>query len=193
MIDNTVSVSSRLRIVDDVSTFVARFVDGCTFAGPEQVFLDGQIAKYGLLDMRFNAPSTMLDSECGGGVPLLRKLGFVDGDMQKLAEELGGDGGSCIEELRDGIAANRTHLMLFLESSNPNVSDMSMMDRMAPLLLWCGIQLKRIESPGLCYLGAALSVVLFLPLGWAICIWAIVALNRPVVREAFRVRTLTHW
>ena len=83
--------------------------------------------------------------------------------------------------------------MLFLESSNPNVSDMSMMDRMAPLLLWCGIQLKRIESRGLCYLGAALSVVLFLPLGWAICIWAIVALNRPVVREAFRVRTLTHW
>jgi hypothetical protein len=62
---------------------------------------------------------------------------------------------------------------------------------LAPLLLWCGIQLKRIESRGLCYLGAALSVVLFLPLGWAICIWAIVALNRPVVREAFRVRTLT--
>ena len=62
---------------------------------------------------------------------------------------------------------------------------------LAPLLLWRGIQLKRIESRGLCYLGAALSVVLFLPLGWAICIWAIVALNRPVVREAFRVRTLT--
>jgi hypothetical protein len=52
---------------------------------------------------------------------------------------------------------------------------------LAPLLIWCGIQLKRIESRGLCYLGATLSVVLFLPLGCAICIWAIVALNRPVV------------
>jgi hypothetical protein len=62
---------------------------------------------------------------------------------------------------------------------------------LAPLLIWCGIQLKRIESRGLSYLGAALSVVLFLLLGWAICIWAIVALNRPVVREAFRVRSLT--
>jgi hypothetical protein len=62
---------------------------------------------------------------------------------------------------------------------------------LAPLLIWCGIQLKRIESRGLCYLGAALSVMMFLPLGWAICIWAIVALNRPIVREAFRVRTLT--
>ena len=62
---------------------------------------------------------------------------------------------------------------------------------LAPLLIWCGIKMKHVESRGLCYLGAALSVVLFLPLGWAICIWAIVALNRPVVREAFRVRTLT--
>ena len=62
---------------------------------------------------------------------------------------------------------------------------------LAPLLIWCGIQLKRIGSRGLSYLGAALSVVLFLPLGWAICIWAIVSLNRPIVREAFRLRTLT--
>lgn len=62
---------------------------------------------------------------------------------------------------------------------------------LAPLLIWCGLQLKRIESRGLSYLGAVLSVVMFLPLGWVICIWAIVALNRPIVREALRVRTLT--
>ncbi|MCE3018906.1 MAG: hypothetical protein ACK56W_25620 [Pirellula sp.] len=62
---------------------------------------------------------------------------------------------------------------------------------LAPLLVWCGLQLKRVESRRLSYLGAVLSVVLFLPLGWAICIWAIVALNRPIVREAFRFRTLT--
>jgi hypothetical protein len=61
---------------------------------------------------------------------------------------------------------------------------------LAPLLVWCGIQLKRVESRGLGYLGAALSVLLFLPLGWAICIWAIIALNRPIVREAFRIRAL---
>ena len=61
---------------------------------------------------------------------------------------------------------------------------------LAPLLILCGIQLKRIESRRLSYLGAALSVVLFLPLGWAVCIWAIIALNRPIVLEAFRVRTM---
>ena len=41
---------------------------------------------------------------------------------------------------------------------------------LAPLLILCGIQLKRIESRRLSYLGAALSVVLFLPLGWAVCV-----------------------
>ena len=61
---------------------------------------------------------------------------------------------------------------------------------LAPLLILCGIQLKRIESRRLSYLGAALAVVLFLPLGWAVCIWAIIALNRPIVLEAFRVRTM---
>ena len=61
---------------------------------------------------------------------------------------------------------------------------------LAPLLILCGIQLKRIESRRLSYLGAALSVVLFLPLGWAVCIWAIIAFNRPIVLEAFRVRTM---
>ncbi len=131
MIGKTVVATDRTRIVDDVSSFVAQFADGCDFAGPEQHFLDGQIAKYGLLDLRFNAPSTMLASVPAGGVPLLRDLGFIDSDMQKLASELDGDAGCCIEELRDGIATNETHLMLFLESSNPNVSDMSMMDRMA--------------------------------------------------------------
>jgi len=61
---------------------------------------------------------------------------------------------------------------------------------LAPLLVWCGMQLKRIESRRLAYLGAALSVVLFLPVGWFVCIWAMIALNRPMVREAFRVREM---
>lgn len=148
MIGKTVAVTAHARIVADVSSFVGQFVDGCAFYGPEQKFLDGQIAKYGLLDLRFNAPSEMLDSESAGGIPLLRELGFVGGDMQKLAEELGGDAGSCIQELRDGIAKNATHLLLFLESSNPRVSEMSMMDRMA-----------RIKTPSIIDFPITFSVV----------------------------------
>jgi hypothetical protein len=131
MIGQTVAIAARPQLVADVSSFVAKFADGCTFTGPEQRIIDGQKAKYGLLDLRFIAPATMLDSVSAGGVPLLRELGFVDGDIQKFVEELGGEAGSCLEELRDGIAENRTHLMLFLQSSNPKVADMTTVDRMA--------------------------------------------------------------
>lgn len=131
MLGKSVEVSARLRIVDDVSSFVSQFVDGCLFDGPGQNVLDGQIAKFGLLDLRFSAPSRMLDSVPAAGVPLLRELGFVDSDLQELAEELGDDANSCINELRDGIAENRTHLLLFLQASIPSASDMTLMDRVA--------------------------------------------------------------
>ena len=62
---------------------------------------------------------------------------------------------------------------------------------LAPLLVMCGLKLKRIESRGMSLLGAILSVILFLPLGWIICIWTIVAVNRPAARDAFSARSLT--
>ncbi|XZE22271.1 hypothetical protein SH449x_002190 [Pirellulaceae bacterium SH449] len=61
-----------------------------------------------------------------------------------------------------------------------------------PLLVLCGLKLKRLESRKMSYVGAAISLFLFLPLGLFICIWAVVALKRPVVREAFKMRELTY-
>lgn len=131
MIGQPVTVSDRTRIATETAAFVARFADGCSFAGPEQHILDGQIAKYGLLDLRFVASSKLLDADATDGVPLLRELGFVDSEWQRLAREFGADSDVCLEGLRDDIAKNATHLMLFLESSNPKVSEMSWTDRMA--------------------------------------------------------------
>lgn len=131
MLGKRVKISERTSITTEVAWFVAQFADSCSFYGPEQKYLDGQIAKYGLLDMQFTARSTMLDADSKKGIPLLRELGFIDGNTQDLIEELGGDSASCLEELRDGIVENKTYLMLFLESSNPNMAEMSMRDRMA--------------------------------------------------------------
>jgi len=96
MIGEPLTISDRTKIADDAAAFVTRFFDGCTFAGPEQGFLDGQIAKYGLLDLRFSAPHAMLESDAGAGVPLLRELGFIDGDWQELAREWGDDPEYCL-------------------------------------------------------------------------------------------------
>ncbi len=133
MIGQPVTITGLREISAETRALVDEHVSGCTFAGPEQKFLDGQIAKYGFLDLRFFATSTMLEKTAVGGVSLLKELGFVDRDLPKLAEELGGDAGFCLEELRDGIEQNDVHLLLFLESESPNVSDMTVMERMARL------------------------------------------------------------
>jgi hypothetical protein len=51
---------------------------------------------------------------------------------------------------------------------------------------------KRLESRKMSYLGAALSFFLFVPLGFFICIWAVVSLRHTIVREAFKMRELTN-
>ncbi len=63
---------------------------------------------------------------------------------------------------------------------------------LAPLLTWCGVKLKRLESRKMSYLGAALSFFLFVPLGLFVCIWAVVSLKHTIVREAFKMRELTN-
>lgn len=57
----------------------------------------------------------------------------------------------------------------------------------APLLVFCGIQLVRLRSLRLAYIGAALAALLFLPVGWIICFWTIMLLSRPEVREVFLI------
>lgn len=131
MIGERIKISERTSISTEVASFVARFADGCSFDSPEQKYLDGQIAKYGLLDMQFTAPSTMLDADSKRGVPLLRELGFIDENAENLIEELDDDPAYCLEELRHGIAENKTYLLLFLKSSNQNVAKMSIRDQIA--------------------------------------------------------------
>jgi len=54
------------------------------------------------------------------------------------------------------------------------------------ILVWCGLAMVRLTSRRLSYAGAALSLFLFLPVGLFIGIWALIVLDRLVVREAFR-------
>ena len=148
MVGQSITISARALITAETEAFVGRFADDCLFAGPEQEYLDGQIAKYGILDLRFSAPTTLLDADTDSGVPLLRQLGFIDDDARDSIDELGDDGSCCLEELRDGIAENKTHLLLFLVSPDLDVSEMLMMDRMA-----------RIQDPSIIDFPIVFSVV----------------------------------
>jgi hypothetical protein len=54
------------------------------------------------------------------------------------------------------------------------------------MLIRCGLGMIRLSSLRLSHAGVLLSMFLFMPVGVFICYWAMVALSKPIVREAFR-------
>ena len=108
-------------IPSESEALVGRFLDGCSFSSPEQGCLDGQIARYGLLDLRFQASTTLLEKGYKTGIPLLKELGFIEDGTSSVAEEdcvL-----YCLEELLYGTRKNETYLMLFLQTSQVHCAD----------------------------------------------------------------------
>src|SRR5947209_2097031 len=58
--------------------------DGCRLAGPEPPFRVVAVAKYGILDLRFDAPEDLLTGDVRTGVPLLRELGYLQGPHNRV-------------------------------------------------------------------------------------------------------------
>jgi hypothetical protein len=91
---------------------------------PEHCFLDkpvgeGAVAKYGLLDLLFNAPEHLLGNDFRSGIALLRDLGFLPGRAEVRRDEDLQLGLECLEMLQEDLALGRTYLRLFLESDRP--------------------------------------------------------------------------
>jgi hypothetical protein len=129
MIGQEVTLTGRTRIRVDTEAFVARFVDGCVYVGPEQRNLEGQIGKYGLLDLQFGAPSVLLGDAPRLGVALLRELGFLDEDAQVAAALFLDDPSACLKELRDDLDKHRCWLKLLLKDREDPVAGMSARER----------------------------------------------------------------
>ena len=112
---------------------VRRFAEGCSFAGPEQHVLDGQISKYGILDLSFKAPSSLLDREAEKGISLLQELGFIDAEERSLLDGEPDEEAVCLEQLRAAIERRETHLLVFLSSTEPDRSELTAAERLARL------------------------------------------------------------
>ncbi len=109
LIGKSIIITDRVLIANEANKFVSSFFSHCEYSSPEQEFLEGQIAKYGILDLRFSAPQTMLDVDAQSGVAILRSLHFVD-DLHDVADELEDELFVCIEQLRDDIDENNASL-----------------------------------------------------------------------------------
>jgi hypothetical protein len=121
IIGHELMVSRSDLIASESEALVGRFLDGCSFCSPEQGDLDGQIARYGLLDLCFQARAALLENGYKTGIPLLKELGFIEDGTSSVAEE--DCGLYCLEELLDGTRKNETYLMLFLQISRVQRAD----------------------------------------------------------------------
>jgi hypothetical protein len=91
--------------------------------GPEQKYISGAMAKYGLLDLTFSAPGSLQRGEYESGIHLLKRLGFLpEGEQAEALSELSHvlgekeDDPTCLLELYEDISLDQTLLRLFLES-----------------------------------------------------------------------------
>ena len=87
----------------------------------ERKFIEGSMAKYGLLDLTFASSSYRLDTDFYTGLGALKTLGFLPSEdqaqsMAKLDDLLGADSADpmCLRELAEDINHNEVVIRLFL-------------------------------------------------------------------------------
>ena len=119
-IDQLVGRRVTLRSLDttlaDIQAIVDEVFPGCVFAGPEERFRIGALAKYGLLDLRYDAKSEMAATSAHRGLSLLEELGFVVHPRNSdWATPIADDTFHFLADLLDDFDKNETLLKLFLE------------------------------------------------------------------------------
>jgi hypothetical protein len=91
-------------------------------ASPERKYIEGAMAKYGILDLTFVSPSYQLDEDFQDGLGMLKRFGFLPRGKQaeelaKFDDALGGNSTdpTCLRELDEDINQNEVVIRLFLE------------------------------------------------------------------------------
>ena len=116
LIGRTLIVRSLDTMLADVQAIVNEFCQGTVFNGPEQSFREGALAKYGILDLRYDVPASMAATQPWHALSLLKELGLVqhfdNGTTRPFDEK--GERDYFIDLLAE-LNENRTILKLFLK------------------------------------------------------------------------------
>lgn len=117
LIGQTVTVRSLQTIVEDIQPLVDEACPGSRFAGPEEAYRIGMLAKYAMLDLRYKAPREMAATTAACGLSVLKELGLIwhrdkaDNDQNYLFD--------CLGDLLDDFNKDETILKLFLREVPP--------------------------------------------------------------------------
>lgn len=128
LIGRTVTISSRHNIAEATSALLATELKGCQYINPDERVACGQIGKYGMLDLEFDAPIALVEQGFLSGIPLLRSLGFIDESAQEILEKWEVDSGFCIDELHQDLTTQKGFVKLYLK--NTDSTDLSLHERM---------------------------------------------------------------
>jgi O-acetyl-ADP-ribose deacetylase len=116
VIGRTVALHSLETMLADIQVIVDDFCPGSVFRGPEQVYRVGALAKYGLLDLKYDAPPSMAATQPHRGLSLLKELGFIlapdDPDLAPFDRDAGL---RYLAGLLKDMEKNENLLILFLE------------------------------------------------------------------------------
>jgi hypothetical protein len=89
------------------------------FEWPQRPHMERTLAKYGVLDVTFRVPSTLLQADDEHGVSLLKKLGFLP--EQSILDQLPltfENDPTCLSELHDDLVPDHAFIRLWLESQD---------------------------------------------------------------------------
>lgn len=103
---------------DILASLADAFPVDCHLVKTENEFLEGAIAKYGIIDATFLAPDNLLGTDSPGGITLLKELGFItdaNSEDSNAVEEMFGDDPTCLAELAEGIDKSQMVIRIFLQ------------------------------------------------------------------------------
>jgi hypothetical protein len=103
----------------EVQTVLDRVFPGCEYRGPERCFREGALAKYGILDLRYNPPDPpdqLAVAEAHRGLSLLRDLRLLESPEDWIENVREDDGVFDVwDDLAKDTERNEAILMVFME------------------------------------------------------------------------------
>lgn len=121
LVGQEIMIHSVESVEEDLREALAPFLPGqAQYEWPHSPFLERTLAKYGILDVTFRAPASLLQGEAEQGVPLLKKLGFLPDPsiLEQMPLTFENDP-TCLAELHDDLSEESTFLRLWLASEPP--------------------------------------------------------------------------
>ena len=119
LIGRRVLVNSLESLETDIhQTLAATVVSDCELVKPERKYLERAIAKYGILDLTFHAPQSLIETDYETGIALLKALHFVThkansektDEIVKQFEDLG------LSALEENLAEQKSLVRLYMQA-----------------------------------------------------------------------------